>query len=436
MRMMDKLYNATFYEFIRSEDNIMTIARHLLATLKDYDLRTIATGLRWTMNGWKLESVAKLMKLVTRDWLPDVCGILVNLVTIGWTTEEYAGEGSLNKTTVIMFQESLQISLLHMKDTEAQSKRSALTARSAHNACLKLVAIMIAGETPEIAATFIKALTSTDNWTENKVTELVSFLDAVLEWDERYFRDFTRCYIELSSEDKSPVEEVEPATTSEEKIRPKSGKLSFNYLATLYKTNLALANYKLALADFKLALASRGLPSSLGRPGGSTSMDGNAMNPLALLQAALNDNPTSPTLRELLAEASSHESTDKENEDPSIVGDISNEPLMTSLEASPNSDSGLLMEWLQGEETEWPEATASRGQPESTEQDSIRVNWILRQPSEESLGSGDAEDITAHPSRFWRNVQITVENQGTEESYQVDDSSDEDIETNEISESF
>lgn len=33
----------------------MTIARHLIALLKEYDLKTIANGLRWVINGWKLE---------------------------------------------------------------------------------------------------------------------------------------------------------------------------------------------------------------------------------------------------------------------------------------------------------------------------------------------------------------------------------------------
>lgn len=206
---------------------------------------------------------------MTRDWLPDVCGILVNLLTLGWIADEQLGRDGV-KITRIKCRESLTAALAR----DENAAELAPVDRASMNACLKLVAIMIAGESAEITAVFVRALTATVNWTPDRVTELVSFLDAVLEWDERYFRDFTQCYVELSKNDQAAQTSNSDDASGPESQSAlarhardnKSGKLSFDYLAALYKTNLALANYKLALADFKLALTARGSSDRASQP--------------------------------------------------------------------------------------------------------------------------------------------------------------------------
>lgn len=275
MRLMDQLYNATFYDFVRGEENIMTIARHLLPIAKEYNLRLIASGLRWAMNGWKLESVAKLLKILTRDWLPDVCGTFINLISIGWKVEEILDVETQSKIAIIRFVDSMNALTSKLLTSTAETNLSRLHI----NSVLKLVAIMVAGESAETAAIFVKALTCTENWSSERVTELVSFLDTVLDWDETYFRLFTEKYVSLSREDEQPGDESVNSDNEDIEVgqvtlgfrsakrrtkRPGSSKLAFDYLAALYKTNLALANYKLALADFKLALAARNLNGNEG----------------------------------------------------------------------------------------------------------------------------------------------------------------------------
>jgi hypothetical protein len=81
MKTMDALYHSSFYDYLKDEENVITVARHLTNIVKDYNLKTVGNGLKWLIDGWKLESVAKLVKIITRDWLPDVSGMLVNIIT-------------------------------------------------------------------------------------------------------------------------------------------------------------------------------------------------------------------------------------------------------------------------------------------------------------------------------------------------------------------
>lgn len=255
MRTMDRLYNASFYDFVRSEENVMLISRHLQPIMKEFDVKTCVNAVRWMTEGWCLESVAKLLKLVTRDWSPEACGLFLNLYTAGWnvsdinpafmTAEQALRTGRLNRIT---FDRSLE----EIMQDSTGFKWPAMN-RPSKNAQMKLIAILSAGEESDTSAAFVKSLTITENWNAGKVTELVSFLDAVLEWDENYFRDFTQAYLDLVNQE-TRVSDLEAKKST-------TGKLSFEYLAALYKTNLAMANYKLALADFKLSVASRSLQS-------------------------------------------------------------------------------------------------------------------------------------------------------------------------------
>lgn len=239
--LMDRLYNSSFFDFIKDEQNVYTTARKLYPMVTKYGLKHVAVVLRWLMHGWSMSSIAKLIKIITSDWNPDICGLLVHLLTIGWVfTDTGASFPEHVDGTATRFDD-----LLH--DTESSHSNVGT---------LRLAAVMISGELPDTAALFIKSLTKSQQWSSENVTELVSFLDSALSWDENYFKLFTRVF-----------EDSAPGVT----------KLSIGYLTALYKTNLAIASYKLALADFKLAMAEQsinlqlisGIASNLIEPGGS-----------------------------------------------------------------------------------------------------------------------------------------------------------------------
>ncbi|KAF9944927.1 hypothetical protein BGZ65_011417, partial [Modicella reniformis] len=66
---MDDLYDATFYQWLRSEDNVLVTASYLQRLAGEYDLERIEHALCWLVNGWRLESIAILVKQVTFDWV-------------------------------------------------------------------------------------------------------------------------------------------------------------------------------------------------------------------------------------------------------------------------------------------------------------------------------------------------------------------------------
>ncbi|KAG0092562.1 hypothetical protein BGZ92_009357 [Podila epicladia] len=66
---MDDLYDATFYTWLRSEDNVLVTASYLQRLTGEYSLDRIEHALCWLVNGWRLESIAILIKQVTFDWV-------------------------------------------------------------------------------------------------------------------------------------------------------------------------------------------------------------------------------------------------------------------------------------------------------------------------------------------------------------------------------
>ncbi|KAI9241355.1 MAG: hypothetical protein BYD32DRAFT_357360, partial [Podila humilis] len=68
VRKMDDLYDATFYTWLRSEDNVLVTASYLQRLTGEYSLDRIEHALCWLVNGWRLESIAILIKQVTFDW--------------------------------------------------------------------------------------------------------------------------------------------------------------------------------------------------------------------------------------------------------------------------------------------------------------------------------------------------------------------------------
>lgn len=66
---MDDLYDATFYTWLKSEDNVLVTASYLQRLAGEYDHDRIEHALCWLVHGWRLESIAVLVKQVTFDWI-------------------------------------------------------------------------------------------------------------------------------------------------------------------------------------------------------------------------------------------------------------------------------------------------------------------------------------------------------------------------------
>ena len=410
MRMMDRLYNASFAEFIRSEENLLTIARHMMAIVKDYNLQTLANGLRWLVNGWRMENIAKLLKILTRDWLPDVCGVLVNLITLGWTIQvtELGGE---NKIFRAYFKESMASAAPKVLAGPAKSDEA--VDRLQQNSTFKLIAILAAGETADVTATFIKSLTATENWTSEKVTELVSFMDTVLDWDEGFFRSFTEHYVKLSKAEQNAAEKCSGCATDDEdeslekmvectpanKTRSKSGKLALDYLAALYKTNLALASYKLALADFKLALAARNLN------GGGSNIDENSHRS-SLSEASASEPQNQTTILSPLELFRAYVNQRQSQEDIRRISSGSNES------AEQLSMTTALMSTLMAQHRQ------NEMQPEGTDGNDrgyIRVQWQTQDANDEDSADeviiSQESNLYGSTDDFWRDVITAQESE-------------------------
>ena len=106
VRRMDEIWNASFYDFVKDEENVECIARHLTTIVKDYKVSQVASGLIWVrllfllsdprtvgpntelflqlIRGWSIESVAKLLRFLFQDWVPDLAGVLCAQLTVGW----------------------------------------------------------------------------------------------------------------------------------------------------------------------------------------------------------------------------------------------------------------------------------------------------------------------------------------------------------------
>jgi len=151
MHIMDHLFSASFYDYLRDESNALHIARHLSTIVTDYSLKRVAVGIRWLVSQWSLENVHLFLRRLTQDWYPDVTALLITLVTSHWPV-----------------------------DPELTF----------------LVSRMLRGESPSIAALFLKTIGSL--WQNPTLEqELIWKVSQRLNWDEAYYQSFVNCYLAL-----------------------------------------------------------------------------------------------------------------------------------------------------------------------------------------------------------------------------------------------
>lgn len=71
IKRMDQLYDATFYSWLKSEDNVLVTAMYLHRIANEYPLERVANALKWLVSDWRWESTSILVRHVTVDWCDD-----------------------------------------------------------------------------------------------------------------------------------------------------------------------------------------------------------------------------------------------------------------------------------------------------------------------------------------------------------------------------
>ncbi|KAI9361426.1 hypothetical protein BD770DRAFT_383386 [Pilaira anomala] len=71
IKQMDQFYDATFYAWLKSEENVLVTSIYLHRIANEYPLERIINALEWLTADWRWESTSILVGHVTVDWCDD-----------------------------------------------------------------------------------------------------------------------------------------------------------------------------------------------------------------------------------------------------------------------------------------------------------------------------------------------------------------------------
>lgn len=84
IKMMDRIFNASFMEFVKNEANCDVSGRELSRIVKDFKLDQIIHGLKWLVDGWSVEATSRVLRNVFNDWLPELSGLVMGRIGASW----------------------------------------------------------------------------------------------------------------------------------------------------------------------------------------------------------------------------------------------------------------------------------------------------------------------------------------------------------------
>ncbi|KAI9254833.1 hypothetical protein BY458DRAFT_520784 [Sporodiniella umbellata] len=91
IKCMDQLYDASFYSWLKSEENVLVTAMYLHRIANEYPLERIVNALKWLISDWRLESISTLVRYVTVDWCDQAGDLrrahLLRHLTYSWATQ-------------------------------------------------------------------------------------------------------------------------------------------------------------------------------------------------------------------------------------------------------------------------------------------------------------------------------------------------------------
>lgn len=71
IKQMDQIYDATFYAWLKSEENVLVTSIYLHRIANEYSLERIINAMEWLTKDWRWESTSILVRHVTVDWCDD-----------------------------------------------------------------------------------------------------------------------------------------------------------------------------------------------------------------------------------------------------------------------------------------------------------------------------------------------------------------------------
>jgi hypothetical protein len=71
IKQMDQFYDATFYAWLKSEENVLVTSIYLHRIANEYPLERIINALEWLTVDWRWESTSILVRHMTVDWCND-----------------------------------------------------------------------------------------------------------------------------------------------------------------------------------------------------------------------------------------------------------------------------------------------------------------------------------------------------------------------------
>ncbi|KAG1291143.1 hypothetical protein G6F61_002261 [Rhizopus arrhizus] len=85
IKCMDQLYDASFYSWLKSEENVLVTAMYLHRIANEYPLVRIINALKWLISDWRLESIsdlrrAHLLRHLTNSWATQYTTTLITMV--------------------------------------------------------------------------------------------------------------------------------------------------------------------------------------------------------------------------------------------------------------------------------------------------------------------------------------------------------------------
>ncbi|KAI9271200.1 hypothetical protein EDC94DRAFT_489391, partial [Helicostylum pulchrum] len=83
IKCMDQLYDASFYSWLKSEENVLVTAMYLHRIANEYPLVRIINALKWLISDWRLESDlrrAHLLRHLTQSWATQYTTTLITMV--------------------------------------------------------------------------------------------------------------------------------------------------------------------------------------------------------------------------------------------------------------------------------------------------------------------------------------------------------------------
>lgn len=71
IKQMDQTYDAAFYAWLKSEENVLVTSIYLQRIANEYSLERISNAMEWLVKDWRWENTSILVKHVTADWCND-----------------------------------------------------------------------------------------------------------------------------------------------------------------------------------------------------------------------------------------------------------------------------------------------------------------------------------------------------------------------------